>query len=318
METVPPVKQKLGDILDAFRKEHIEFNETVELLMRYFQTLSAKDHTEYFDTLAFHYSSDQLGAPRALHAAIIHVWAAVGPTDDLLSVVFSGVEWSDPISGARWALNVGSQFAHSFGTNQVRFSNSSLDRIRAQCAILSDLRSTAQLVELAKRLNSAIEKIKVNRLVNEAAKTALVMHAAGVTRGESSLAEPHSSIKSRASGRHSRRRRTAEQGIVRDHPLPTQRRAATVARLIRELNTLKPQMNSEADYHRLSKRFPKFLCFRIARKHDSLRTKLENIQGHRQHIRLAQEMAAANHGATFSTIETDWKKYKPREFKKKP
>jgi hypothetical protein len=316
-ESVQPVKQKLGDILNAFRGEHIEFNETVGLLMSYFQTLSVNEHTEYFDALAFHYSSDQLGAPRALHAAIIHVWAAVGPTDDLLSLVFSRVEWSDPVSGDKWALNAGAQFAHSFGTNQARFSSSSLDRIKAQCATLGDLHSPARLVELVSRLNSAVEKIKVNRIVNEAARTTAIPQAAHVTKGEPSLKGTDRRIKSSASGRHTRRRQTTEKGIVRAHPLPTQQRAATVARLIRELNDLKPEMNSEADYHRLTKRFPKFLCFRIARKQESLRTKLENIQGHRQHIRLAQEMTAAYHGKTFSTIETDWKKHKPREFKKK-
>ena len=100
-------------------------------------------------------------------------------------------------------------------------------------------------------------------------------------------------------------------------PKPAVARARTIARLMKELNELKPQMDSENEYGRLAKSHPEFLCFRIAEKHPKLRVTLENLQAHRQHVRLALELAAAQHGVTLETSRTDWRDYKPPEFRKR-
>ena len=98
---------------------------------------------------------------------------------------------------------------------------------------------------------------------------------------------------------------------------PSKKRAADVAKIIRELDLLKPQMYGEADYIDLKEQHPDFLSFEIADQRKDLKLRLVNIQGHRRHIRLAQELAAAKHGKNLSTIQTDWKDHKPPEFRRK-
>lgn len=98
-------------------------------------------------------------------------------------------------------------------------------------------------------------------------------------------------------------------------PSTSAKRADTVAGLIEELNRLKPQMHNEQCYSQLAKKHSDFLCFEIANGRPDLRTKLENLQDHRRHFRLAQELAAARHGNELSTIQTDWKKNKPERYK---
>ena len=111
-----------------------------------------------------------------------------------------------------------------------------------------------------------------------------------------------------------RRRKRIRPGRV---PLPAEKRASTVARIIKELNDLKPKMHGESEYERLARKNPRFLTFRVADKHGELKEKVINVQAHRRHIRLAQELAAAYHRKQFSTIQTDWKKHKPKEFRYK-
>ena len=100
-------------------------------------------------------------------------------------------------------------------------------------------------------------------------------------------------------------------------PTPSKARAGTVAKIIKELDILKPQMFGESDYERLAKENPRFLTVRVADKRPDLREKVIYIQGSRRHILLAQELAAAKHGKTLSTIQTDWKHHKPPEFRRK-
>jgi hypothetical protein len=96
-----------------------------------------------------------------------------------------------------------------------------------------------------------------------------------------------------------------------------QSRAGTVARLIRELTDLKPQMfEDEAEYSNLYERYPDFLAFRIAAQRPDLKQKILAIRGSVRHIRLAQELAAAHHGRELSTIQEDWKNHKPPEFRR--
>jgi hypothetical protein len=93
-------------------------------------------------------------------------------------------------------------------------------------------------------------------------------------------------------------------------------RAATVAKLIKELNILKPQMlEYESEYNSLRGQYPDFLVFTVAETRPDLRTKILAIQGSTRHVRLAQELAAAYHGKSFATIHDDWKDHKPAEFR---
>ena len=98
-----------------------------------------------------------------------------------------------------------------------------------------------------------------------------------------------------------------------------QYRAQTVAKLIGELNDLKPQMmEDEAEYARLRANYPKYLAFEIADRRPDLKMKILNIRGSSRHIRLAQELAAAHHGRGLWTIKDDWKRSKPPEFRRQP
>jgi hypothetical protein len=93
-------------------------------------------------------------------------------------------------------------------------------------------------------------------------------------------------------------------------------RAATVAKLIRELSVLKPQMLSEeSEYRRLADGYPDYLCFKIAAERRDLKRKILWIGSSSKHIRLAQELAAAHFGRAFTTIQHDWSHHKPTEFK---
>lgn len=112
-----------------------------------------------------------------------------------------------------------------------------------------------------------------------------------------------------------------EQATARPEPpapTPSEARARTVATIIGELDILKPQMYGADDYERLEKENPDFLTFEVAKKRRDLKLKVLNVQGHRRHFRLAQELAAAYHGRQLSTIQTDWKRHKPQRFRQKP
>jgi hypothetical protein len=61
---------------------------------------------------------------------------------------------------------------------------------------------------------------------------------------------------------------------------------------------------------------PSYLTFEVAAKRPDLRTKVLNLQDHRRFYRLAQEIAAAYHDKQLSTLQTDWKKHKPKEFRR--
>jgi hypothetical protein len=95
-------------------------------------------------------------------------------------------------------------------------------------------------------------------------------------------------------------------------------RALTVAKLIRELNILRPTMFEDtSEYERLRGQHPEFLTFTIADRHPHLKAKLLAIQASARHIRLAQELAGAHHGRQLATIQDDWKAHKPPEFKRR-
>lgn len=93
-------------------------------------------------------------------------------------------------------------------------------------------------------------------------------------------------------------------------------RAETVAKVIEELNILKPQMfEDEAEYNELRNRYSDFLTVAIAGKRPDLKQKILCIRGSVRHIRLAQEIAAAHYGLSRETIADAWKRYKPAQYK---
>jgi len=97
----------------------------------------------------------------------------------------------------------------------------------------------------------------------------------------------------------------------------SEKRAAMVAKIINELNTLKPQMFSESEYEELRQAHPNFVVFKVAKKRPDLRRKLKNLDEHRQHIKFAQELAAAHCREALSTIQTAWKMHKPQRYRVK-
>ena len=100
------------------------------------------------------------------------------------------------------------------------------------------------------------------------------------------------------------------------HILPAEKRARTVAKIIKELGVLKPGMYGQSDYDHLREENTNFLTFKVAEKRADLQTKILNLQANRRYYRLAQELAAAYHGRELSTLQTDWKKHKPKKFRR--
>ena len=98
---------------------------------------------------------------------------------------------------------------------------------------------------------------------------------------------------------------------------PPQFRAKVVAMVFRELSIIRPDMYGESDFENLAKKHPRFITFQVTKQNDKLRTLLVNIQAHRRYIRLAQEIAAVRTGVALNTIQIDWKKHKPPEFRRK-
>ncbi len=95
-----------------------------------------------------------------------------------------------------------------------------------------------------------------------------------------------------------------------------QLRATTVAKLINELSVLKPEMfEDEREYVRLCESHPDFLTFKIAQLRPDLKQKVVAIRNSSKHIRLAQELAAAHYSKALATIQDDWKRCKPAEFR---
>jgi hypothetical protein len=120
-----------------------------------------------------------------------------------------------------------------------------------------------------------------------------------------------------SSREHGPARQPGAQELAVGHPAQ-QARARTVARLIKELNTIKAQLLSEDldEYKRLRTQYRDFLVFGIAEQRPDLQTKVLAISGSTRHIRLAQELAGAQHGRELSTIQQDWKHFKPAEFRR--
>jgi hypothetical protein len=71
----------------------------------------------------------------------------------------------------------------------------------------------------------------------------------------------------------------------------------------------------ESEYARLCESHPDFLTFKIAQLRPDLKQKVVAIRNSSKHIRLAQELAAAHYSKALATIQDDWKRCKPAEFR---
>jgi hypothetical protein len=112
------------------------------------------------------------------------------------------------------------------------------------------------------------------------------------------------------------RRRRGHRGESRKNLSVSERRAQTVAQIFEELNRLRGRMTgAESDYQALRKENSHFRTFKVANKFPELKEKVLNLQGHRQHKRLAQELAAALHGVKLNTILMDWNRNKPKKYR---
>lgn len=137
------------------------------------------------------------------------------------------------------------------------------------------------------------------------------------TEGEAIRLGAAQTVRSRRRLPTRRRPGKRKEATRRQAQTKSQKRARTVATLFKELSTLEPQIRYETDYWNLANRYPNYLTFPIAKKRDDLRAKVINLQEQTQHMRLAQELAAATHKKKLSTIQTDWKHHKPPEFRRK-
>lgn len=65
------IPAKIAQILDGFRQNHAQYEETVSLLDSYLQTLPERDRDEFFQTLWIQYRSEtisNLNPKRTVHA----------------------------------------------------------------------------------------------------------------------------------------------------------------------------------------------------------------------------------------------------------
>jgi hypothetical protein len=65
-----PIQTKIAEILDGFRSNYSQIDETANLLERYFKTLPLEKRAEFFDTLWSQYVSEpisHLSSKRTAH-----------------------------------------------------------------------------------------------------------------------------------------------------------------------------------------------------------------------------------------------------------
>ena len=168
------LQARTTEILDGFRQEHVQFEETVNLLHSYFQTLPPEIRREFFKTLWLQYLNDPISQANthAVHAVVIRAWSSFGPTDDLARIVFSQ-GWKDENQTKAWVSLAGSELLHSLWTYRTRFPKAALDRIKAECAPflnpryeqLFGFQLSTEFVEFIKRLDKGVDKVIFERSV---------------------------------------------------------------------------------------------------------------------------------------------------------
>jgi hypothetical protein len=94
-------------------------------------------------------------------------------------------------------------------------------------------------------------------------------------------------------------------------------RAMVVAKLIKELNALRPQMQvPEDDYSELSRQNARYLVFKICKEHSAAAHWVKLLLERRSVNSIAYELAAVHFGVRAATIQTAWKRYKPNKLKR--
>jgi hypothetical protein len=90
-------------------------------------------------------------------------------------------------------------------------------------------------------------------------------------------------------------------------------RARLVARLISELNALRPLMEvPDEDFPKLAKEHPHYETFKICVKHPGASQWVKLLPDRRWVHTLAFQLAAAKCGVSAATIQTAWKRFKNR------
>jgi tRNA A-37 threonylcarbamoyl transferase component Bud32 len=176
--TMSPIQTKIAEILDGFRSNYSQIDETANLLERYFKTLPLEKRAEFFDTLWSQYVSEpisHLSSKRTAHTVIVRVWLAFGPADQLPSKIFSRAGWDDPKKAESWAIVLGGYLVHSIWTYRDRLSNTVLNNIKEQCALylspdaptLFGVSFPAKFIEIAQRLDEVVNRIIYERKMAE-------------------------------------------------------------------------------------------------------------------------------------------------------
>jgi hypothetical protein len=89
------------------------------------------------------------------------------------------------------------------------------------------------------------------------------------------------------------------------------RRASAVARLIKELNALRPHMQlPEEDFPKLAKEHPAYEAFEICKKHPGASKWVKLVRERRIVNSLAYQLAAIEEGVSAAMMETAWKRHK--------
>jgi hypothetical protein len=86
----------------------------------------------------------------------------------------------------------------------------------------------------------------------------------------------------------------------------SKRRAKFVEQVLIELKQIRPEMVNESHYGQVQQAHARFKIFRVAKKLQCVKEWLENIQGRRDLVKLAQEITARHFGRSYSTIQSDW------------
>lgn len=95
-------------------------------------------------------------------------------------------------------------------------------------------------------------------------------------------------------------------------------RAKTVALLFQELRIVAPHLTNGEAYQEVRRSHGNLKIFEILETRPKLQSDLVQSESSRGLLGRAQLLAAHYHGRELSTLKTDWKRFKPRKFRRKP
>ncbi|MGH9375495.1 MAG: hypothetical protein ACRD1J_04950 [Terriglobia bacterium] len=142
-DNVPSIQETVDRILDGYIQRHAEFEPTVELLRRYFGKLSSDEQKRMFDRLweKFLHALDKTRKPSKttglrpdICPVVIRACAVFGPTDELPFHLFAPFGSNGDEIFEVWARHVYPQLIVSLSECEGRFSQATLDTIKACCA----------------------------------------------------------------------------------------------------------------------------------------------------------------------------------------